>query len=673
MDFFVTLQAEFNLKILQLYMELVKSMIRFTVLIVSLVLGFVSPLSAQNYQRTNIERIKAQGNRFLWGEGRADNKDKADAAALNNLASKIKVSVVSSTDNNMTNTTEDWKSKFTVSSAATLSNLEEIPYQDGEDWVVFRYISVENLQKAIDSRREAIVDLIEQGMMQEQYMNIAGALKYYNWALTMISAYDDDVKIKVDGKEVKARHWLEPKISSVLNNITYSIVEGKLEYDDDPTVYDHYTVILQTLYAGKPVAALDATYFNGESTYTVHAKNGETLLKFPNLEGMNSIDINVEYAYAREAREGAGSSELRAAYTGTSGAYSDGSRAYHSVPLKYAKGQIKAGKPQADKKQPQADVRPQVNAKELEANIPSVDPIVKTDRRTIERPMVEEKEYVAVMQKVEAAIRSKNYVSVKDLFTPEGYEIFRMMTTKAALSMAAPATYTIERSQLFTIGKGLPVAVKNGKHVSKETMVFRFEDGKPIIKSVAYALTQKAENDIFCKADWSLESRYSMLCFMEDYQTAFAVQNLEYIKKIFSDNAIIITGKYANSKKGGLFFDQGVSMSNKPVKNVVFTHQTKDQYMNNLAKLFKNNQWTHIEFEENEISKASTNDILGHEVMWIEIRQNWTSASGYNDTGFLSLQINLKPSGSQINVRTWSPEFIPMEELKTRFNTNIFE
>ena len=40
--------------------------------------------------------------------------------------------------------------------------------------------------------------------------------------------------------------------------------------------------------------------------------------------------------------------------------------------------------------------------------------------------------------------------------------------------------------------------------------------------------------------------------------------------------------------------------------------------------------------------------MLDNEVLWIEIRQNWSVARGYNDTGYLALQINMKPSGSQI-------------------------
>lgn len=60
-----------------------------------------------------------------------------------------------------------------------------------------------------------------------------------------------------------------------------------------------------------------------------------------------------------------------------------------------------------------------------------------------------------------------------------------------------------------------------------------------------------------------------------------------------------------------------------------------------------------------------------NDVLWIEIRQNWSVARGYNDTGYLALQINMKPSGSQINVRTFTPDFIPLDELKNRFPIGI--
>ena len=62
---------------------------------------------------------------------------------------------------------------------------------------------------------------------QEKNLNIAGALRYYNWAYTMLMRYGDSVQISVEGKTKDATSWLGAKIESVLNNISLSVDESK--------------------------------------------------------------------------------------------------------------------------------------------------------------------------------------------------------------------------------------------------------------------------------------------------------------------------------------------------------------------------------------------------------------------------------------------------------------
>lgn len=634
---------------------------------------------AQSKERDRIEKIKDKPKIFKWGEGFADTKEEANSAAISNLISKIKLSATGQLINDWSNdaTGEGYdrtQGTLNVTSAASLQNLDEISFQDGDSWTVFRYIKLEDLQQAIDDRHECERDLVYQAIEQEKKLNIAGALRYYNWALTMVCFYgDQNLKIKVGGEEKVAEMWLRAQIATVLNNLKLELREGAIE--EDPDSYDRYTVIVNASYAGTPVSALDIKYFNGESNYTAHAKSGQMALQFPDIEGMSDVDLEVQYAYAKEAREMAGNAELKGAYAGSEGAFNSNDLAKHNIKLKYNKGKVKLEKQTSPTVALHTDGKATADAAMAKAggvvtaNVNA--PITQKARKTIDRDYINNNAaYIDAMKAVEQAIRSKKYADVKNLFTDEGYALFKLMTEKGKLSVASAPTYSVEGSNLFTIGKGIPVTVKNGKHVSKETIVFRFEQNSAKIKSVAYAMTERAESDIFRKADWSLESRYSLLTFMEDYQTAFALQRLDYIEKIFSDNAIIITGKYVDSKAtAGMM--EGLTFNSVPHKNIVYAHQTKDEYIGNLKRLFKNNSWTHIEFEENEISKSSTSGFLDHEIMWIEIRQNWTSASGYNDTGFLGLQINLKPSGSMINIRTWTPDFIDIDELRDHFSTEI--
>lgn len=313
---------------------------------------------------------------------------------------------------------------------------------------------------------------------------------------------------------------------------------------------------------------------------------------------------------------------------------------------------------------------------ESEVSDPDDIPMTGNERKTIDRPVTEQAECYEKIGKVAEAIKGKNYNLVQNLFTPEGWEIFSIMTESSEMRIAKmPDKFTVEESNLFLIGKGIPVSIKLGGHLSNETLVFRFDKQSGLIKSVAYALTKRAEDDIFRQAQWNIESRYSLLTFMEDYQTAFVLKRLDYIKSIFSDDAVIITGKFTDGKPSKRFYD--ATTLNLDNRNVQYSRMDKETYIKRLQEDFfdhKNQRYKKyikLTFEDAVISKVATGGFAeDHDVMWIEIKQNYESDK-YNDKGYLSLQINLRPTGSQINVRTWTPQFMEIEDLKKRFEVGF--
>ena len=220
------------------------------------------------------------------------------------------------------------------------------------------------------------------------------------------------------------------------------------------------------------------------------------------------------------------------------------------------------------------------------------------------------------------------------------------------------------------MGKYIPVAIRNGKHISKENIVFRFSPSDGKIRSVAYALTSRADIDIFREASWSLDSRYSLMQFMEDYQTAYALKRLDYIESIFSDNAVIITGTVKPNARKRIYNwsdMQGMAADNM----VTYKQFTKESFLEKLKEDFRRKSYIQLTFEDTYISKVpNTENLIDNDVIWIELHQDYQS-SNYNDKGYLALQINLRKSGSSINVRTWTPVFVPMNVLKESFPIGI--
>ena len=629
-----------------------------------ILVSMILSLQAQTPQEI-ADRIRSQESKYKWGEARGITEKDAKNAAIASLIENIRLGVTIANDaktgyDSETGGEESYSTKMSSVSFMSLPNTETLYWEettaDGKTSTrAFVYVSIADMEMAAQERREKIAEMVRCGTEQEGTMNIAGALRYYNWALTMAVSYKDKVKATVNGVEKDVAIWLPNKIENMLHKV-------KVSFDGSPVLddglgSDRYSVIGNVTYDGRPVMGLDLTYFNGERQIKAHAKDGEVILSYSTLPADDKIDLKVEYEYAEEAKKSYDEDIASAMADGS--AFTNFAVAQLSIPVQLKKGKIKEGKQSADDNK-------------ISAAAAAEETLYKEPDATIQRSFAFDEAIMDKMKEVEDALRTGNYSSVESLFTEDGYKRFRRMTGNGTIKVIGTPDYSIEKSPLFTIGKSIPVAVTQARHVSKEKIVFRFDKVSGLISSVAYGLTKRAEDDIFRKATWNIDSRYSLLTFMEDYQTAYILQDIDYIREIFSDDAIIIVGKYEDAgalmpQKG--FKDGSVFGARGPKIN--YTRFDKDTYLKNLAGLFKRNDWTHISFEENDIEKINTGKLLDNEALWIEIRQNWSVASGYNDTGYLALQLNLKQSGSRINVRTFTPEFIPINQLKTQFPVGV--
>ena len=621
-------------------------------------------------------QVKQQGDKYAWGEGRGDSEREATQNAVTNLTQSISLIVGASSDYTSTDRgggmeSRDNVDKTTMASAARLNNMESFNWEeetkDGKTiYHAFCYVSRRDLEEAKKMRQEKILSMIQDGMDQERQLNIGAALRYYNWALNMITNYGDQIKVKPDGKAEKdAGIWLPTKIESVLNQIDFQIDENNISYDPDEM--DKYTISTTVTYAGKPVQSLDMAYHNGMRYMDTQAKNGTAHMRFMELDDAKKVKLKIEYAFQKEAEQSY-DEEIKASFA-AGPAFKKDKPSKRTLNLKVSQDKV-----ELNKKEALAEVQEMKQSISPEAAAEA--PLEGQLRKEIERPVVNDEAALAKMVAVEEALRTRKYETVRDLFTPEGYELFRRMTNAGKISVLKRdrPEYTIESTPLFTYGTGIPVALKTGKKITNERIVFRFDKSSGLIKSTAYALTRKAENDIFRQASWAPDSRYSLLTFMEDYQTAFCTQNIGFIEKLFSDDAIIIVGNKtdASSARQPMWVEGTKFMKgNKKAQAFRYERFNKRQYVDHLRQVFGQQAWTHVCFEENEIAKVNTGTLLNNEVLWIEIRQNWDSASGYNDTGFLALQINMKPKGSQINVRTFTPDFIPLDTLKKNFPVSI--
>ena len=153
--------------------------------------------------------------------------------------------------------------------------------------------------------------------------------------------------------------------------------------------------------------------------------------------------------------------------------------------------------------------------------------------------------------------------------------------------------------------------------------------------------------------------RQLILEYVERFRNAYNLKDLNFLEQIFSDDALIITGKVVKQVKSDL---NRQSLNNN---KVVYSKQNKKQYLTNLAGVFERNKRINVLFDEIKVVRHPAKaDFYG-----VTLKQGW-SADSYSDVGYLFLLWDFtNPDAPQIHVRTWQPDKIdvntplPEEEI----------
>ena len=164
-----------------------------------------------------------------------------------------------------------------------------------------------------------------------------------------------------------------------------------------------------------------------------------------------------------------------------------------------------------------------------------------------------------------------------------------------------------------------------------------------------------------------LERRMQILSYCDRFRTAYCTKDMAYLQQVFSDDALIITGKVVTSKPKEM---------SAPKTTVKYTQQTKKQYLDRLALAFKNNKYIDVKFTE--IGQAGngcgaiTRSPVNKNIYGVRLRQEWRSSS-YSDDGFVFLLWDFTDEQHPvIHVRTWQPEYLDKEKTKRMAEDDIF-
>lgn len=560
---------------------------------------------------------------YLWGEGRGTTIEEADQYALASLISKI--SVVVSSDFSMTeeettvngeiDATSYVNMKLQTYANATLTNTERIVIEqkEGDVWVG-RFIKRTELDHIFEGRIRTIKEYIRLGGVAEESCKIDDALRYYYWAYSLLKSVQRPAEISFlnsdDGNEIHPLTWLPEKIKEILDDLDVKVV------GNDGTHVD-----LQFTYQSKPVGSLDFTYFDGRNWSNISSvKNGRGTMEFA--QGMipNNIQINYEYSYRGQSHI---NQEVKGVLDVVKG-----------TPIKGARVSLRVGETK-DNRSDNTDVT--IKTKHKKGQI---------------SPVKDEKPYRKTLSRVINAIKNCSYEIVNDCFTEDGLEMFQRLIKYGNARILNTNECVLYQFDDNVVARSIQMSFsfKHGVRTNfVEDIVFTFNgDGK--IDCVAFGLDKKAKDDIMNRGVWPPEARQTIMEFLENYKTAYALKRIDYLRTIFDDDAVIIVGHVAN-KMIPVAGKTDASMSYRNHKYVRLTQYDKEQYLKHLEACFNSNEFINIRFANNDVRKAKEGEEYG-----IQIKQDYYS-SNYGDEGYLYIQVDLNDRKEPIiRVRTWQPE-----------------
>ena len=203
--------------------------------------------------------------------------------------------------------------------------------------------------------------------------------------------------------------------------------------------------------------------------------------------------------------------------------------------------------------------------------------------------------------------------------------------------------------------RGIPLivdAAMSGEELGYQEAVFCF-DSQGVITNLYYTVNPEIYSKL--RMQWmqekhheltDLKDRMMVLEYVEHFRTAYNRKDLKFLSQVFSPNALIITGKVIKMGK--------TEMKPNGDRQIIYTTQSKDEYLRKLEKTFKSNAYIKVKFDEVVIVSHPT--IRG--VYGVTVKQRWKS-SHYSDEGYVFMVWDFRnPDLPQIHVRTWQPEYL---------------
>lgn len=567
------------------------------------------PVCAQSFEEIKIDPS------YIWGQGSSETLQSADDAAVKDLVSQISVNINNETETTISNEQANGEAtssvsttgNLRVSSSVQLSNCKRLVKEEKGFFIVLRYVAREEIDKMFDARKAKIDDLISAAERAEDRYKVGDALRNYYWALKMTISIPEEQRARMMAEGgIMLTTEIQEHIEDILDSVQIAV--KKIEKSEDAN-----SVELNFTYKGRPISKCDFLYFDGYDWLVSSVKDGLAVAEMPT--DARNMKIRMEYIFHQLWKSDPMVNSILEQL---------------SAPIPY---------PQADKRVDLAEVevsKPEpVKSTKAVAKEMSVDSLATCEKQVV----FNQAEIVASLLK---ALEVRKYDDVRSLCSENGWKWFEKLIKYGNAKI-------IERNdlQLSAFANGYLVrgikasfSFKKNSKTFVEDLVFYIKDD--LIDGINFGLEKGALDDIYRHEMWDPNSRLVLVNFLENYKTAYALERLDYLNAIFSDDALIIVGNKLPQPKASEI---------TAVDEESYEHNklTKSEYMAQLERVFKKQEYVNIQFEDASVKKTNRTS----ERYEIIIKQNYYSTT-YADKGYLYLLADISnPEMPIIHVRVW--------------------
>jgi hypothetical protein len=244
--------------------------------------------------------------------------------------------------------------------------------------------------------------------------------------------------------------------------------------------------------------------------------------------------------------------------------------------------------------------------------------------------------------------------TIEQFFKNPAYGEFVDLIEKTRLYASQPEyrTYLLQTADGYFEVRNIKVRIFLGRTegIPFQNLVFTLNKEGTII-NVNFAIEKHHYQQIIEQGKQleDLAYREKILHFIEMYRTAYNRKDINFINKTLSEDALIIVGRVIKTQKQSFDYLESSYLNDEKLE---FIRLGKHEYLERLRKVFNNNDFVRVLFDEINIQRHPQFE----KIYGVQLKQHWQSSS-YSDQGYLFLLVDfLKEDEPIIHVRAWQPE-----------------